>query len=147
MTSYKTLAATLLVATVAAASPAAADQISERQQDQSWRIDHGVNNGTLTPREADSLREEQRYIASLVDEAMRDGYMSPAEKWNIMAVQQQAGLRIYAEKRDAENVTQPQWSGGWGHNRDRRYEDAHDNRDDDQRSGHGYGHRRWWSWN
>ncbi len=74
------IAAVALASTLAAAAPASADWIDDRQANQMQRIEQGLRYGQLTRAEYNRLVEQQREIARLERILERDGRLSYAER-------------------------------------------------------------------
>ncbi len=76
--------------------------ITQRQWNQSQRIQHGIDNGQLTQREAVSLRSDQGEIRGFVRQARSDGQVDKSERLAIRQLQNQASRDIYEAKHNDE---------------------------------------------
>jgi hypothetical protein len=103
MTMLKSIvvAVSMLVAGSALAQPGT-PVVTERQHNQSARIEQGVRSGQLTHREAARLRAQQRAIRAEKRMAKADGVVTPQERARIRHMQNRANRAIYSQKHDAQ---------------------------------------------
>lgn len=76
--------------------------ITQRQMNQSQRIQHGIDNGQLTQREAVSLRSDQGEIRGFVQQARSDGQIDRQERSAIRQLQNTASRDTYEAKHNDE---------------------------------------------
>jgi len=75
-----------------------AKQIRKRMARQSWRIDAGIDDGSLTRKEARKLHKQQDKIRHLARKFKRDGYITRKEHRILIGKLDRAGDRIYRLK-------------------------------------------------
>lgn len=75
--------------------------VTQRQENQSARINEGVKSGELTKREAGKLRAEQRTIRAEKRMAKADGKVTAAERAQLKRDQNKASADIYRKKHNA----------------------------------------------
>ncbi len=146
------IAAVALASSLAAAAPASADWIDDRQSNQMQRIEQGYRNGQLTRAEYYRLVEQQNDIARLERMLKRDGHLSYADRAQLAYLQNEAGRNIFWQKHDTETQYNRNadrgWGRGWGrgngYSNHRDYGSGYGRGYND----HGYGHapRRWYQW-
>ena len=105
MTKIGLFAASLLIATTAAAS-AHSTSIDARQDWQAKRIESGRQSGLITWFEGLKLRSEQRKIQRKKAEYRSDGYLSYSERKRLQGLQHKAKRHITKEKYDG-------WRRAW----------------------------------
>jgi hypothetical protein len=77
--------------------------LKKREENQSDRIQQGVQNGSLTKREAARLRAQQRDIRQDVRQDKRDGGgLTQQEKAKLTREQNHASRQIHRQKHDAQ---------------------------------------------
>ncbi len=91
-------AALLILGSTAATAFESTNRIDRRQERQDWRIQHGIENGSLTKREAAKLHGEAHQIRRLEKMALEDGHLHPAEKDFLEYTLDKLGKRIYRAK-------------------------------------------------
>jgi len=99
MTKIGLIAASLLIATTAAAS-AHSTSIDSRQGWQDKRIESGRQSGSITWFEGLKLRAEQNKIARRKAKYRSDGRLSYSERKDLQRLQHKAKRRITNEKYD-----------------------------------------------
>ncbi|MCK6544743.1 hypothetical protein L6R52_02665 [Myxococcota bacterium] len=72
-----------------------------RQERQAERIQHGIDNGSLTKLETTQLRWGQQAVANAEAQAKSDGVVSFAERQNLERMQDQLSRAIFAAKHNA----------------------------------------------
>ncbi len=96
------IGALALVLGLSGAAPAFAhtghERIDQRQERQARRIEHGIDNGSLTHREAKKLRKQQRRIRKLERKMRADGHLEKRERRTLQSRLDQASDRIYRLK-------------------------------------------------
>jgi hypothetical protein len=112
--SPKILASAL--AALAFASPASAQtatpRVDQRQANQEWRIDQGVQSGELNPREAARLDQGQAKVEKIEEKAKADGTVTKKEKGVLHHAQEKQSKRIWRQKHDRQSVPPASGSGG-----------------------------------
>jgi hypothetical protein len=78
--------------------------VTDRQENQSQRINQGVASGELTKKEAATLRTEQRAIRAEKKAFKADGKVTAAERAQLRRDQNQASKRIYKKKHNAKQA-------------------------------------------
>jgi Ni/Co efflux regulator RcnB len=78
--------------------------VTDRQQNQTERIQQGVTSGELTKKEAATLRTEQRAIRAEKKAFKADGKVTAAERTQLRRDQNQASKRIYKKKHNAKKA-------------------------------------------
>ena len=73
-------------------------RVDRRQDRQQWRIDQGVEDGSLTRREAKQLRRQARQIRQLEEMALSDRHLHPAEVDMLQDALNDLSDRIYEAK-------------------------------------------------
>ncbi|MCC7252539.1 hypothetical protein [Hyphomicrobium sp.] len=96
-----------LILSIAAPAIASADVISNRQDRQAERIEHGRNTGSITWTEGIKLRAEQNRIARTKAAMESKGYLTKNERAKLAEMQSQASKNIRYESRDG-------WHRLWG---------------------------------
>lgn len=100
MTKIGLIAASLLIATTAAAS-AHSTSIDSRQNWQAKRIDSGRQSGSITWFEGLKLRAEQHKITRLKAKYRADGRLSYSERKELQQLQYEAKTHINNETYDS----------------------------------------------
>jgi len=100
MTKIGLIAASLLIATTAAAS-AHSTSIDSRQNWQAKRIDSGRQSGSITWFEGLKLRAEQHKITRLKAKYRADGRLSYSERKELQRLQYEAKTHINNETYDS----------------------------------------------
>ena len=91
-------AAMLLLGSTAASAFESNPRVDRRQDRQDWRIQRGIDEGSLTQREAKSLRRGVRQIERLERMALTDGDLHPAEVDLLLDSLDDLSDRIYRAK-------------------------------------------------
>lgn len=75
-------------------------QVNQHQQNQTKRINKGVNSGELTRREADNLRDDQAEIRRTETRmrARNGGQLTVADRARLNVMQAEANANIYKKK-------------------------------------------------
>ncbi|KAF0100042.1 MAG: hypothetical protein FD163_2167 [Hyphomonadaceae bacterium] len=75
-------------------------QVNQHQQNQTKRINQGVNSGELTHREADNLRDDQAEIRRTEARmrARNGGQLTVADRARLNVMQAEANAKIYKKK-------------------------------------------------
>ena len=96
-TTFKTLLASLALASLSLGAQAATDppRIDARQAQQQARISAGGADGSLTHHEARHLQAQQRQIRQAERHAKADGVVTPQERQHLARLQQHASRSIH----------------------------------------------------
>jgi hypothetical protein len=82
-------------------------EIKQREENQTDRINQGVQNGSLTRPEAARLKQQQRDVRQQVRQDKRSGgTFTPREKAQITRDQNRASKQIHKQKHDAQTRKQ-----------------------------------------
>jgi len=76
--------------------------VNARQQNQKYRIAHGIVNGSLTKEEVQTLLEQERAIAQTERELKSDGVLTRAERKTLHQLLNETSRLIFQEKHDTE---------------------------------------------
>lgn len=115
ITRKSTLVSTILIASAALATGAAADHpdrqraIDSEQSRENAAIESGRYSGELTRREYRQLKTEQERIAALERKAQVDGYVSRREFREIREAQADASRQINNETQDGQKSFWRRW--------------------------------------
>ncbi len=104
--------AALALVAFSAQASAQANRIDRREDNQERRIEQGVRSGDITRREAAHLKAEQERIHAMERSAKRDGVIDRREAAQIERAQDQASRHIAQERNDGERR-----GSGWSHRR------------------------------
>jgi hypothetical protein len=74
--------------------------LNMRDKHQERRIDHGIQNGSLTPWEAKRLEHRDHRLDRATDYAMRDGHIGPREFRHLTNAYNHESHVIYRQKHD-----------------------------------------------
>lgn len=80
-----------------------ARRMDRREHRQTNRIQHGVQNGSLTKREARGLAREQKRVHKMENRAESDGNVTKKERVRIERAQDKASRDIYRQKHDGQS--------------------------------------------
>ncbi len=86
--------------------------VDKRQDNQSKRIQHGVNKGYLTPDEAKGLQDQQQKITAMESTYKADGKLTKAECGQLKDALNVASANIWAEKHDTVGKQMPAYRLG-----------------------------------
>jgi hypothetical protein len=89
-----------LAALVAVPAVASAYTIEDRKAIQSYKIEQGRKDGSITWREGLKLRSEQRKIERTEAALKEKGYLTKRDRRELSQMQSNAAKHIYAEKND-----------------------------------------------
>ncbi|MFA6567124.1 MAG: hypothetical protein WCS96_02835 [Victivallales bacterium] len=81
--------------------------VDKRQDNQSKRIQHGINKGYLTPDEAKGLQDQQQKIAAMESTFKSDGKLTKDECSKLKDALNAASANIWAEKHDTDGKQMP----------------------------------------
>ena len=95
-------AAILLAASVGAFAQGAASSV-QRDVNQQERIEHGLQNGSITTREGALLERDQSKVDKLQAQALKDGKLSEAERAHLNAAQNKASRDIKTAEHNGVN--------------------------------------------
>ena len=95
-------AALLLSASVGAFAQAAASTV-QRDVNQQERIEHGLQNGSITTHEGALLERDQSQVDRLQAKALKDGKLSNAERARLNAAQNKSSRDIKAAETNGVN--------------------------------------------
>ncbi len=90
--------AILILGSTAAAALESHPRVDRRQDRQDWRIQHGIDEGSLTRKEAKKLHREAKQIRRLEEMALQDGHCHPAEVDMLLDALDELSDRIYRAK-------------------------------------------------
>ncbi len=76
--------------------------VDKRENNQSKRIQHGINKGYLTPDETKSLQDQQQKIAAMESTYKSDGKLTKDECGQLKDALNVASANIWAEKHDTD---------------------------------------------
>lgn len=76
--------------------------INRREARQTWRLRHGVRNGSLTRRETRRLAGQQARIRAHEARARSDGRVTASERASIRRQENRASRNIYRQKHDRQ---------------------------------------------
>jgi hypothetical protein len=77
-------------------------QVNARQEHQQQRIQHGVQNGSLTPNETRKLEAREHHINQTEQHFKADGNLSKAERAKLNKMENHASKAIYSQKHDEQ---------------------------------------------
>ena len=112
--------AILTLGSAAAAAAESTPHIDKRQDRQERRINHGIENGSLTRKEVRRLHREARQIRMLEKMALQDRYLHPAEINMLEDALDDLSEQIYAAKHNDRYQVGYGYGRGHDYKRDRR---------------------------
>ncbi len=103
-TSFAMLSGSAFVAFLAAAAPAEAGRVHNREQRQQDRIAQGVGSGSLTARETARLEGREAHLDREVSgmRAANGGTLTPREHLRLERQQDRLSRGIYRQKHDGQ---------------------------------------------
>ena len=126
-------AAMLLLGSTAASAFDSNPRVDRRQDRQDWRIQRGIDDGSLTPREVKKLRRGTRQIERLERMALADGDLHPREVDVLLDSLDDLSDRIYHAKHndrlrykaDRKKKRRHVHKKKWDYYEDRSYDKEH----------------------
>ncbi len=119
--------ALLILGSTAAAALESTPKIDRRQDRQDWRIQHGIDEGSLTDREAKKLYREAHQIQRLERMALQDGRLHRAEIDMLLDSLDELSDRIYRAKHNRRDYGYNKGrhrDDGWHDSKRRRHDDV-----------------------